>query len=228
MPTLTWIKNEFAYGYSSGSITTWLPDRRRRHEERQIGGSYRRFFREAVQPHLRPDSRVLEIGPGQGSWSSAILGCIPQGQLHTCDFQDVEAWLRPDEYHGRLVCHKVSDNSFATLADGFFDVFFSVGVLCHSNAQHIGEIMTNARSKMKTGAVAVQHYADWHKLDALGWAPMHNIPAQFRDQPDDDIWWPRNDPDTMTRLCEEAGWQVIEPDLGSFARDSVILLRNGG
>lgn len=173
MPTLTWIKNEFAYGYSSGSITTWLPDRRRRHEERQIGGSYRRFFREAV-------------------------------------------------------CHKVSKNSFATLTDGSFDVFFSVGVLCHNNAQHIGQIMTNARPKMETGTVAVQHYADGRNLDALGWAPVHNIPAQFRDQPDDKTWWRRNDPDTMIRLCEEASWQVIELDFGSLARDSVIRLRNVG
>lgn len=228
MPTIGWLKQEFDYGYSSGSVISWLPNPRRRHEERQIGGSYRRFFKEQVQPRIRPDDKVLELGPGRGSWSRALLGCLPHGELHVCDFQDVSLWLKPQQYSGRLVCHQVSDNSFDAVDDGYFDLFFSVGVLCHNNVEHLRQIMANSRRKVKPGGIAIQHYADWHKLDGLGWASQYNIPSQFKDQSDDQVWWPRNDTETMANLCTAAGWTVVRRDLGCFSRDSVILLENPG
>ncbi len=228
MPTMDWLKQEFSYGYSSGAVTSRMPNLRRRHEEKQIGGSYRLFFKQQVQPRLRPADKVIELGPGRGSWSRALLRCIPQGELHVCDFQDVERWLKPQRYAGRLICHQVSDNSFDSVEDGYFDLFFSVGVLCHNNAEHLRQIMTRARRKVKPGGIAIQHYADWQKLNGLDWAPRHNIPSQFKDLSDDNVWWPRNDKETMAALCTAAGWTVVQPDLGSFLRDSVILLENPG
>lgn len=226
MPTLEWLRKEFSYGYSSGDVTSWFPDKRRRGEEDQIGGSYRRFFRRHVLPRLRKDSRVLELGPGRGSWTRPLLSAVPQGRVHTVDFQDVTPWLRPERWGGRLVCHRATDLSFAGVPDAFFDLFFSVGVLVHNNAGDIEALMSNARGKVKPGGLAIQHYADWRKLDALGWLDKHNIPARFKDEPDEKIWWPRNDQETMRALCQRAGWRVLEIDLGCFARDSVCLLQN--
>ena len=93
----------------------------------------------------------MELGPGKGSWSRAILRYIPQGELHTVDFQDVTQWLKPENYPGRLICHHVQDNSFHGLPDGYFDVFWSFGVLCHNQASSILHILTHARGKMKPG-----------------------------------------------------------------------------
>ena len=94
MPTIEVLKHLHAYGYDSGNVLKRLPDRRRWHEERLIGGSYRRFFMEAARPHLDRSSTVIELGPGRGSWTRALLTCVPDGQVHTVDFLDVTPWLR--------------------------------------------------------------------------------------------------------------------------------------
>jgi hypothetical protein len=120
MPTLDWLKKEFHYGYDSGNILSMFPNKSRRNEERTIGGSYRSVFQKAVKPYLKPDSKVLELGPGKGAWSRAILKKIPHGQLHTIDFQDVTKWLSPAQYDGRLVCHRIPEISFDDVPDDYF------------------------------------------------------------------------------------------------------------
>jgi SAM-dependent methyltransferase len=228
MATTEELKHLHAYGYDSGSVLRRLPDRQRRGEERVIGGSYRRFFMEAVRPHLEPGSTVLELGPGRGSWTRALLRYVTQGTVHTVDLLDVTPWLQPERHDGRLVCHQADDSSFSMLDDGSIDLFFSFGVLCHNTVPAIGEIMRGALPKMRPGGIAVHEYGDWHKLERLGWTDdRHGVPAFCRELPDEHPrnCWPRNDPDTMAAACSEAGWVVEAADLGLFRRDSVIRLR---
>jgi len=228
MTTADNLKRAFSYGYDSGDVLARFPDRRRRHEQRLIGGSYRRLFVRGVRPHLERSSVVLELGPGRGSWTRALLSCVPEGQVHTVDFQDVTEWMHPEDYEGRLVCHQVDDNSFESLPDDTFDVFFSFGVLCHNTTDAIQKILANALPKMRPGGVAIHQYGDWQKLIALGWDDdRHGVQAVIRELPDDHQgnFWPRNDPERMAAVCREVGWVVEEPDLGFFERDSVVLLR---
>jgi hypothetical protein len=228
MTTTEQLKLMFPDGYDSGNILKRLPDRQRRREERLIGGSYRRLFLKAVKPYLTEHATVMELGPGRGSWTRALLESVPRGQVHTLDFLDVTEWLNPSTYGGRLVCHEIADNSFAAVPARTFDFFFSFGVLCHQTGDAIREIMANAVPKMQPGAVAVHQYGDWKKLERLGWHDdRHGVLAATRELPDDDEWnfWPRNDPEKMAAICEEAGWIVEEPDVGLFRRDSVIRLR---
>lgn len=224
MPTLDWLKKEFSYGYDSGNVTSWLPNRTRKLEERRIGGSYRQVFREAIVPRLSSDSHVMELGPGRGSWSRAILSQITQGRLTTVDFQDVTEWLDPTDYAGRLECHRVFDNSFRCIEDDSIDFFWSMGVLCHNNQDQITEILRNALPKMKVGGYACHQFSDWKKLDTFGWQ-RGGVPESFRDQPDDEIWWPRNSTAEMCELARQTGWQVKTPDLGLLSRDGLILLK---
>jgi hypothetical protein len=44
---------------------------RRWHEERRIGGSYRRVLAKGI--YVPQNAVVLEIGPGRGSWTRALL-----------------------------------------------------------------------------------------------------------------------------------------------------------
>ncbi|MCB2189086.1 MAG: class I SAM-dependent methyltransferase [Deltaproteobacteria bacterium] len=223
-PTLEWLKEQFAYGYDSGDILAPEPDERRRGEEDLIGGSYGSVFDELVRPHLAPGARVLELGPGRGSWTRAILATLAGGEVHTVDFQDVRPWLQPERYPGRLICHRVRDNSFAGLPRDYFDFFWSFGVLCHCNQALIAEILRNALPCLHPGGRAAHQYADWDKLAAWGWGGKSGVPAEFQDLPDDAIWWPRNDQATMARLAQEAGWRVDTADAGLLARDGIILL----
>lgn len=223
MPTMEWLQQEFDYGYDSGNVLSVEPDPVRAKEERAIGGCYRTVFLKGVKPFLKKDSRVLELGPGRGSWSRAILETIGEGELHTVDFQDVRPWLHPESYGGRLVCHQVADNSFSAVPDGYFDLFWSFGVLCHNNQADIFEILRNALPKAKVGGVAVHQYSDWDKLDCYGWR-RGTIPERFRTQGDDAIWWPRNNQEIMAKIAAAAGWKVIRADMELVERDSVILM----
>lgn len=224
MPTLNWLKKEFSYGYDSGDVLSIIPSIKRFKEERAIGGSYRRVFFEALLPCIKPDSVVLELGPGKGSWSRALLKYLPYGKLHTIDFQDVEKWLEPESYNGRLVCHKVEDNSLHCLEDNYFDFFWSFGVLCHNNVEDLKQILQNSLPKMKPGGIAVHQYGDWNKLDKYGWE-KGRIPIKFKDQSNENIWWPRNTQKTMSSLAVQAGWAVTCADLGLVKRDSIMVMK---
>ena len=59
------------------------------------------------------------------------------------------------------------------------------------NSEYIAEILANSFPKMKKGATAVHQYSDWEKLDKCGW-DKGGILLSFKELPDDDIWWPRN------------------------------------
>lgn len=224
MPTIEWLKKQFHYGYQSGDILAATPDAKRQQEESFIGGSYGVFFKEGICPFLTKTSRVLELGPGAGSWTRAMLSVVTEGKVHTCDFQDVRQWLNPESYDGRLVCTQVDDNSFSEYEDDYFDLFFSFGVLVHCNQDLIYEILHNALRKMKVGGYALHDFADWDKLTAYGWE-RGNTPTRFKDLPDDEIWWPRNNTATMAKIAQDAGWVVEKADLGYFERDGIILLR---
>ena len=224
MPTFNWLKNAFADGYSSGDIASPLPNWRRWHEERRIGGSYRQVLAKGILPYVPQNAVVLEIGHGRGSWTRALLKSIPTCVMHVVDFHDVAQWLQPEKYDGRLKCHVISDNAgYSVFPDEYFDFCFSFGVLCHNNIDSIEEILRNVLPKMKLGGRALHQYADWEKLDAYGWR-KGNVPTTFRDKPDDGIWWPRNTRQKMGAVAARAGWIVISPDLELVKRDSIILL----
>jgi len=224
MPTLDWLRKEFYYGYDSGNVLSMIPNGQRWKEERIIGGSYKSVFKKGILPKLKANSKVLELGPGAGSWSRAILKHLPEGKLTTLDFQDVRPWLMPEKYDNRLGCIQVDDNSFSAVPDNSFDLFWSFGVLCHNNLSSITEILTNSLPKMKRGGYAVHQYGDWDKLEKWGWG-KGNIPIEFKSKSDDEIWWPRNNQRSMSEIAVKAGWEVITPDLGLVERDSIIVLR---
>lgn len=228
MPTLEALQKLFPRGYSSGNVLSRIPGPRRILEEVRIGGSYRDVFYGAIFPHIVPDSKVLELGPGSGSWTRAILKHVPRGEVHTVDFQDVRGWIHPEPGGGRLVSYQVSDNSFTSVPDATFDFFWSFGVLCHNNAEHIREIFRNVLPKMKPGAHAAHEIGDWQKLDRLGWGARWGVPARFRNLPDDAIWWPRNSAEQTCNMAAEEGWEVVKRDLGVLRRDSLCVFRKPG
>ena len=152
------------------------------------------------------------------------MNVIPEGTLTTVDFQDVTEWLEPHNYGGRMECKQVNDNTFSVVEDHSKDFFWSMGVLCHNNQTHIREILTNSLWKVKRGGHACHQFADWKKLEAYGWS-KGGVPVEFREKPDDEIWWPRNDTESMAKIATEAGWHVKVADLGILKRDGLMLLQ---
>lgn len=222
MAKLDWLKTAFEHGYDSGDILAEAPNAIRAKEEALIGGSYREAFRKAVLPFLRPDSKVLELGPGMGTWSRAILEYIPDGSLTALDFVDLRSSLRPEDYGGRLLFHQVWDFSFDSVRDNEFDFFWSFGVLCHHTIPQIAEILARSLSKLKIGAVAVHEYGEWNKLFRSGRSRQFEACIHL---PDSESWWPFNTKEAMASIAKQAGWEVLFDDLDIFDRDGVIVLK---
>lgn len=223
MADLAWMRTTFAEGYDSGDVLAPLPDPTRVREEALIGGSYREFFLKAVLPFLRPDSRVLELGPGRGSWTRALLAHVPRGEVHAVDILDVSQWLDPAAYDGRLTLHRSDGFDLSAVPDGAFDLFFSFGVLCHHGTAQIRRLLAAALPKMRPGGVGVHQYGEWSKMYASG--RMVAYPDLPTRESDEESWWPFNTRDAMRATAEAAGWVVLWEDLDLFVRDGVCVLK---
>jgi hypothetical protein len=224
MAEIDWLKTAFTFGYDSGEILDPVPSSTRLKQEILIGGSYRTAFFKAVFPFLRPDSNVLELGPGKGSWSRAILNFIPEGTLTTVDFVDVTSWLRPEDYAGRLICHQAADFSLSELPDDQFDFAWSFGVLCHHTIEQIEIVLTKLLRKTKIGGVSVHQYADWNKIYKSG-RPLQVADLIQKSVTDLESWWPSNSKPAMAAAAERAGWRIVFDDLDLFERDGIIVLK---
>jgi hypothetical protein len=224
MADIDWLRNYFTYGYDSGEILDPVPSSVRLKQEILAGGSYRDAFFKAVLPFIRPDSNVLELGPGKGSWSRAILHFLPQGTLTTADFVDVTEWLRPDDYEGRLICHRLTDLSLTEIPENHFDFCWSFGVLCHHNIEQIESVLSASLRKVKIGGVAVHQYGDWNKIYSSG-RPLQVADLIQQPGTDQESWWPSNSRQAMAAAAERAGWRVLFDDLALFERDGIIVLK---
>ena len=138
---------------------------------------------------------------------------VSQGRLEAVDFADVSQRLQPELATGRLKLHRAEDMSFDCVSDGAFNFFWSFGVLCHHTVEQIGEVLANARRKMKPGAISVHEYADWNKFFRSG--RMVNFP-DLAAKPDEEHWWPSNTAEAMAAVAQAAGWTVIFDDLDLF------------
>jgi hypothetical protein len=221
--TREWLLSVHEHGYDSGEIIAKEPDARRPHQEALSGGSYYQVFQRAIRPFVKPTSRILELGPGRGSWTRAFLSLVPNGEVHTLDIHDVTRFMNPSAWPGRLHCYRIDATDYRFLPNGYFDFFFSFGVLCHLSRRERLEILQQALPKVRVGGHSAHHYGDRKKLDAFGWI-KGGIPGELKQVSDDESWWPPNTAGEMARTAEKAGWQVVTPDLDILGRDGLIML----
>ena len=215
---------EYGYGYDSGEIARGLDDPLLAREYRATGGNYKIIFDELVKPRLTPGATVLEIGPGRGSWTQAVLENFPSGTLHVIERLPLEGMIRRRcPWAGdRLRFHRTSTNDYSMFADGSFDFAFSFGVFVHLPLREIEVILRRLRPKMRQGGEVILQYSNWDKLDRWGWERAE-VPVQFKDDPEHpDVCWTRNDCPTMERLCTAAGFRIESLDLNYFGSCSTL------
>jgi len=167
-----WSKETFENGYTSGKVigepetdnSEWEV---RRLEQGKLGGDLEEFFTQGVAPLLSPDYRIVELGPGRGSWTRALFSVITQGEIHTIDLQDIRPWVGDliSKHPNRLFINQVNigEKQYECLAENYFDGFFSFGVFCHMNLTAIEEFLITLRKKLKKKAICIAQYSDWEK-----------------------------------------------------------------
>src|SRR5215204_3589438 len=93
-------------------------------------GKSRSIVEALFRPHLKPDSVVLEVGPGTGMYALKILESLQNGTLHIYEvdpyWQHFLRNLTADDQ--RVKIHPADGYSYEGIADGSIDLFCANGV----------------------------------------------------------------------------------------------------
>lgn len=125
-----------------------------------------------IKPYITAESVALEIGPGRGAFTKAILKHSPK-EIWCLDAVSAEQ-NNFFEYIGkneRIKYFQVSDFSCSMLPENYFSYLFSFGTLCHVSFEGITKYFTNLYPKLKKGAECFIMIADYDKYNAC----MNNI-----------------------------------------------------
>lgn len=175
-----------------------------------------------IKYNVTPDTTVLEIGPGRGAWSKAILKHNPK-QYYALDALSAEHngfW----EYVGQrsnASYYQVDDFSCSAIADNSIDFFFSFGVFCHISREGTAEYFRNIYNKMKSGSQGFVLISDYEKLYAALGKP---IPDGLDNEPKEPLpgRWYHLGTRWFRQTLEDIGFTVIDQDIGVNLRDPIV------
>jgi hypothetical protein len=202
-----------------------------------------------IRPFIHPGVTALEIGPGRGAWTRAMLKAKAVWCLDALPADHNGFWTYVGR-HPHIHYHQVGDFSCAQLPDDSFDYLFSFGCLCHVSFDGIEAYMTNLWPKLRSGANAFVMIADYEKYN---WAAQHQrqldvrralaplagiewdgsplpgqalVPKDVREdqEPSPGRWYHAGLERTCLMLLEK-GYQIVTPDVGVNFRDPVIHFR---
>lgn len=205
-----------------------------------------------IKPYVNAQTVALEIGPGRGAWTKALLASKEVWVLDALSAEHNGFYEHlGNPKHVRYF--QVSDFSCRMLPDNYFTYMFTFGCLCHVSFQGIKEYAANLYPKLKTGSNCFWMVADYEKhnyavakKDELDiWKAL--LPAKRRHLP---LRWlfktilamipypsPRKGEENdeplpgrwydagIERTCtmlEEIGYEIIDPDVGTIHRDPII------
>ena len=120
-----------------------------------------------IRPYVKPDSVVIEIGPGRGAWTKSIAELNPR-HVYAVDAASTEHtgfW----NYLGKRpnVDYIVaSDFALTGIPDNSADYFFSFGCFCHLRPEMCEAYIGSLARKMKSGAQGFLMIADYDKFNA--------------------------------------------------------------
>lgn len=160
MPTLEWNKKVWDGAYA------WAQDGDEWSQQAEFCGvPYERWKDELVRTfivaNIKPDSSVLEIGPGHGRWSVQIAPRIPKGTLHlvdlssSCiDFCKTRLGMYPH------VRYMVNDGRrLDQMADASVDFTWSFDTFVHIEEPEVRAYAKELVRVMKPQSMGVIHHA---------------------------------------------------------------------
>lgn len=121
----------------------------------------------AIKQYVSPESVVLEIGPGRGAFTKAILKHDPK-EVWCLDAVSAEknSFFEYIGKNQKVKYFQVEDFSCSMLPEDHFNYFFSFGALCHVSFTGITKYLTNLYPKLKIGAECFIMIADYDKYNA--------------------------------------------------------------
>jgi hypothetical protein len=119
-----------------------------------------------IRPYVTSNTVAIEIGPGRGAWSKAILhrNCRKLYAVDVAEPEQTHFW----EYVGndpRAIYIVANDLSLCGIPDDSTDFFFSFGVFCHLKPEMCEEYLVSIHRKLKRGSRGFLMIADFDKYE---------------------------------------------------------------
>lgn len=131
-----------------------------------------------MEPHLKADMSVLEIGPGGGRWTEKLLEYKPSSLIGV-DLSPVciELCTKRFEAHPEASFRANDGKDLSFVESDSIDFVWSFDVFVHMEADVIGEYFAQFARIMRKGAVGVVHYPSIDR--AVLEDKMHGWRGQF-------------------------------------------------
>ena len=204
-----------------------------------------------IRPYVDETTIALELGPGRGAWTRTMLHAKEVWAVDVLPSAET-GFHEYVGRHPHVHYVQARDFSLSELPDDYFSYVFSFGCLCHVSFDGITEYVTRLWGKLKPGAhgfILVSDYDQYNRwLDeaprlTVARAFAHGrraLPARFAIRMTG-AWRPRhprkdphesNEPSPgrwyhagRARTCQllsDAGFVVLDPDVGTVRRDPII------
>lgn len=131
-----------------------------------MSGLHATFLR-CIKPYLNEKTVAIEIGPGRGAWTKALL---PAKEIYVLDALSAEHnrfWdYIPTVGKQKIRYLHVQDFECKDLPANHFNYLFSFGTLCHISFDGIEEYARNIYPALKRGANCFWMIADYDKYNS--------------------------------------------------------------
>ena len=203
-----------------------------------------------IKSYIKPETTALEIGPGRGAWTKAMLGAK---EIWTLDALSAEynQFFEYLNHPTNVKYFQVEDFECRMLPENYFNYMFSFGCLCHVSFEGISEYAKNIFPKLKSGADCFWLVGDKKKYNEFvenehrfdiwqGLAPKRKKLAPVRiifeaiskatkpafrkidDFADGQGHWYDAGTERTCTMLEKIGYKVIDADVGTSLRDPII------
>lgn len=200
-----------------------------------------------IKPYVRKDTVAVEIGPGRGAWTRAMLSAKEVYALDALP-EEHNGFYEYLGYPSHVKYFQVADFRCHMLPENHFDFMFSFGCLCHVSFEGIQEYAVHLFPKLKSGSNCFWMVADYEKYNcAVEAFDTINVKNAIFRRPQRNLIQksivatrrpPRIDPDKdnhpspgrwyhagIQRTCdmlERIGYLVHDPDVGTCLRDPIL------
>ncbi len=124
-------------------------------------------YQVCLRPFLNSETVALEIGPGRGAWTKAMLEAKEIWCLDAVSAEKNCFWEYIGEHYKSKVNYlQVTDFSCRDLPDDHFDYLFSFGTFCHISWEGQCEYYRNLLPKMKPWGVGMVMFTDQQKYNS--------------------------------------------------------------
>jgi SAM-dependent methyltransferase len=184
--------------------------RRLRHG-RETPGNLSKVVKRYLQPHVTPESVVMEIGPGGGRWTQFLISAreVILVELNAQFFPYLRKRFR--RQRRKLHFYETSGYELGGIEDGTVEFVFSFGTFVHIDPDGIDEYLGEIVRVLRPGGTTTLQYADRTK-------PFLQTVPDFGGFSDMDA--PK-----MEGLIAAHGLEIVQHDRALLDHSNVVVLR---